>query len=686
MDQIDKNFSTIKTPNIFMKKTIPLFFLTFSYFALLAQKVEWSYKVLEYSSEVSSRKYSAQQAVGKPNVLPAVGQNVNAWQPKGKLKEEFIKVGFVNPIKPKQILIAESFNPGYISKILAYNLQGREFVVHTYKPKGVEVKGRLFSVNASQADFLVIAIKVFFKPEKDIPIGIDAIGITESEQPIEIKVSQADVIKSNMVATNLGPNVNSDFLEFGPLLAPDGKTLYFSRRADSNNVGGVKDEEDIWYSSWDENKQDWAMAKNMGVPLNNSEPNFINSISPDGNTMLLGNNYLPDGSMGPGVSVSYRTATGWTAPENLTVEEEKNVNEKANYFLSNTKKTLLLSIERKGDTYGERDLYVSFMNADTVWSKPLNLGKTLNTMGTEAAPFLASDERTLYFTSNGFSGYGGSDIYVTRRLDDSWTKWSEPENLGPVVNTAFDESFFTISASGNKVLFTSAGEKEGDQDMYTLTLPEIFKPLPVVLIKGRVLDSKTGQALPDVKIFFEDLSNGKEVGVAKSNPINSEYQIVLPSGANYGYLAEYPGYVSVHSNMDLTQLNEYTEIQQNLYLSPIEIGQTTAINNVFFDFNKYELKKESHLELDRLIKLLVSYPNMKVEISGHTDNIGSESYNDKLSYNRANAVVQYILQKSGIEASRVVSKYYGELNPVADNSTAWGRHQNRRVEFKIIAK
>lgn len=668
-------------------KKIPLLITLICHAIFLgAQNVQWAFKVLDFSSERSSPKYAARQVLGKPNVFPATGEHINAWQPKGKSKEEYIKVGFLAPIKPKQIVVAESHNAGYVSKVTAFDVNGKEYVVHTYKPKGAGVDGRLLSINASELNIAIVAVKVTLEPAKDVAIGIDAIGITESAQPVTIKVNQADVIKANLEATNLGTSVNSAYQEFGPLLSPDGKTLYFSRRADPNNIGGEKDEEDIWYSEWDDKKNYWKEAKNIGAPLNNKEPNFINSITPDGNTMLLGNIYLPDGSMAAGASVSYRTATGWTAPANLEIVEENNVNEKANYYLSNTKKVLLLSIEQKGNTQGDRDLYVSFLTPDTVWSKPLNLGKVVNTMGTEAAPYLAADERTLYFTSNGFGGYGGTDIYVTRRLDDSWTAWSEPENLGPVVNTAYDESFFSISASGEQVLFTSAGDKDGDQDMFTLTLPSMLRPLPVVLIKGRVLNSKTRQPISGVKIFFENLNTGKEVGVASSSPVTADYQIILPSGSNYGYLAEHRGYASVSSNMDLQNLIEYTEIQQDLFLSPIEVGQTVLINNLFFDFDKWELKKESFLELDRLAKLLTDYPDIKVEVSGHTDNIGTASYNDKLSYERANAVVTYLVKKLGASKERITLRYYGEQKPLADNTTQQGRHQNRRVEFKIIAK
>ncbi|MFL5727874.1 MAG: OmpA family protein, partial [Cytophagaceae bacterium] len=323
---------------------------------------------------------------------------------------------------------------------------------------------------------------------------------------------------------------------------------------------------------------------------------------------------------------------------------------------------------------------------DCTWTKPLNLGKFINTKGTEAAPFLAADDKTLYYTSDGLDGYGGSDIYMSRRMDETWQNWSTPENLGPVVNSSFDESFFTLSASGNQVYFTSQSEKAEDVDMYMLVLPKILKPLPVMLVFGKVLNSKTNQPVAGVRIFFENLATGKEAGFASSSYNAGYYQLVLPSGSSYGYLAEKEGYISVNSNIDLTKMEDYKEYRKDLYITPIEAGQTIALNNIFFVFDKYDLKPESFLELDRLVVLLKKNPSMQIEITANTDNVGSEEYNDLLSVKRAKSVTDYLLLKSGIEKSRITMKHDGELKPVATNTTIAGRQLNRRVEFKIISR
>ncbi|MBL7920053.1 MAG: OmpA family protein [Bacteroidia bacterium] len=669
-----------------MKKIIILFIFVLP-FILTSQNVQWAYKVLDHSSQVGTKEYSSKQVLGRPNVLPRSGKNANAWEPKGTgEKTEFIKVSFLTPMKAKYILVAESNHPGYISCVIAYDSLDKEKEVISYTFKKGLSGSRLLNVDASVLDFKIAAVKIIFQSVKDIPVAIDAIGLLESDKPMEIKLSESDIVKSSMVATKLTGGVNSQYPEMGPLISPDGNTLYFSRYRDPGNVGGKDDDEDIWYAEWDAKANAWGTAKNIGEPLNNKFPNFINSISPDGNTVLLGNAYSKDGSMRQGVSISRRTPTGWSFPQTIQIEDDFNSSDLVAYYLSNSQKYLLMAKEIKNNTYGGLDLYISTMKEDSTWTKPINLGMQVNTKGTESAPFLAADDRTLYYTSDGLTGYGGADVYMTRRLDDTWTNWSIPENLGPKVNTSHDESFFTTSASGDKVYFTSEGETPGDYDLYSLALVKTLKPTPVVLVKGKVMNSKTNEPVSGVRIFFENLVDGKEAGIAVSNPTTGEYAIVLPSGTSYGYLAEKPGFISVNSNIDLSKLPEYKEITQDLLITPIEAGQSISINNIFFDFDKAELKKESYYELDRLVKLFKEYPALQVEISGHTDNVGSKKYNDQLAYRRAEAVSKYIKNKLGVNETQVTLKSYGETQPVASNATAKGRQINRRVEFKVISK
>ena len=650
--------------------------------AAYAQNVQWASVVLEVSSEISETQYGARQALKAPNVLPAGGENPNAWTPDRPSRVEFIKVGFAEPMRIRQIAIAESYNPSAVSEVYAYDPQGKEYLIERFKPEAIPAPSRMLNIYVDRTDYDVAAIKVVLNG-KALPgyHSIDAIGISRSRTPITVDVNVAADVNPDISIKRLDENVNSKYEELKPLLSPDGNTLFFSRRNHPENVGGEKDQEDIWYSEKNVKTGQWTKAKNIGAPLNNEGPNYISSITPDGNTMLLllGNQYGKKGKMKAGVSMSYKDGDNWTAPVALNIENEYNFSDHANFFLAQNRKVLLMSVQRD-DTHGDRDLYVSFLKDDNTWSEPKNLGEIVNTAGTESAPFLAADDRTLYFSSNGFSGYGGEDIYVTRRLDDSWTNWTEPENLGPSINSPGEDLFFNIPLSGEQAYY-SRGQESGDTDIYQLDLPVFYKPAPVVVVKGRVFNAKNNEPLGGVKIFYERLSDGVEVGIARSES-NGEYQIILPYGERYGYLAEANNFVAISANINLTAQEEYKEIKQDLYLVPVEVGSRVTINNIFFDFDKATLRNESYPELNRLLEFMNNYPNVRIQIQGHTDSVGAEDYNQQLSKRRAEAVARF-LRVNGINTDRLLVEGRGESDPIADNNTAEGRQQNRRVEFEI---
>ena len=234
-------------------------------------------------------------------------------------------------------------------------------------------------------------------------------------------------------------------------------------------------------------------------------------------------------------------------------------------------------------------------------------------------------------------------------------------------------------------LFIPGGVGTDNMDIFKVELPVFYKPAPVVLVQGKVYNSKTNEALGGVKILYERLPDGTEIGLATSDPTSGVYKIVLPSGAKYGYLAEAEGYVAVNANIDLNNLEEYKEINQDLYLVPIETGATVVMNNIFFDFDRSALKEDSYPELTRVVEFMNNNPDVEIEIAGHTDSLGPEYYNNALSNRRAKAVFDYLIEK-GIAAQRVVSRGFGESKPVVSNDTKEGQAQNRRVEFKILVE
>ncbi|HLT72133.1 MAG TPA: OmpA family protein, partial [Cyclobacteriaceae bacterium] len=455
------------------------------------------------------------------------------------------------------------------------------------------------------------------------------------------------------------------------------------------NIGGEKDIEDIWYSELDSSGH-WTLAKNMRQ-FNNAGPNFINTISsvtPDGRSaiILLGNKYLPNGKMMAGVSISSNVGGTWSSPVALEITNDYNFSEKANYFLANNRRTLIMSVERE-DSRGGRDLYVTFMGSDSVWSEPKNLGDIINSAGEESAPFLALDDQTLYFSSDGFSGYGGSDIYVSKRLDDSWTNWSDPENLGPEINSTLEDLFFNIPAN-SEYAYYSRGITEANADIYRVKLPILRKPEVWVTVRGKIVDSETGEPL-GAKIIYERLPEGQETGIAQTNPETGEYELRLPGGSLYGIRAEAADKISESQNLDLTGVTEDRTIDNrdftlaNIRVADIAEDVTIVLNNVFFDFDKSALKPESFPELNRIVGMMKERADMRIEVSGHTDSMGPERYNQGLSQRRAQAVVTYLADK-GINAERLKVEYFGESKPIDSNETSEGRSKNRRVEFKIL--
>ncbi|MFN8340745.1 MAG: OmpA family protein [Cyclobacteriaceae bacterium] len=658
------------------------------------QVVQWADKVLDFSSELTPVQYAASQALGKPNVISSVkttgGQNPNAWTPDRPKRKEFIKLGFAKPMKISQIAIAESYNPSALYKVFTYDEMGKEHLVHTFNPQAIPLKGRMLNIFV-KTTYTVAAVKLEFDGAAlSDYFSIDAVAISDSSYPIIADIKIPELLSKGIITERLDEKVNSEFSELNPLLSPDGKTLYFSRRNHPQNIGGVNDKEDIWYSEMGTDGK-WKLARNMGKEFNNEFPNFVNAVSaatPDGKSvlMLLGNRYLENGKMLAGVSMSTNTGGSWSTPKQVEIENDYNFNEKANYFMTNTRRVLLMSIERE-DSRGSRDLYVSFAKNDSIWAAPLNMGSVLNTAGEESGPFLASDNETLYFSSNGFSGYGGADIYMSKRLDDTWTNWSEPQNMGPEINSKQDDLFFNIPSS-SEFAYYSRGVTEENMDIFRVKLPIYRAPEPIVIVKGKLIDAKTGKPI-GAKIIYEILPEGKELGVTQSDAESGEYEIHLPAGHLYGIRAEAEGHLSTSQNIDLRGITKEGVVEtKDINLQPIEVALVEpdariVLNNIFFDFNKAVLRPESFPELNRLAELLIERKSIEVEIAGHTDSTGPDNYNLLLSEWRARAVARY-LSSRGVDGARIVVVFFGETKPLVPNDTREGRNKNRRVEFKIV--
>lgn len=353
-------------------------------------------------------------------------------------------------------------------------------------------------------------------------------------------------------------------------------------------------------------------------------------------------------------------------------------------------KTLLLYMTPdKGSFYN--DIYVCFALQDGTWSEPKSLGKKINLEKyDEMTPYLAADGETLYFSSDRPGGLGDNDIWMTKRLDKTWQKWSEPVNLGAPINTPDWDAFFTLDAGGEYAYLTNSENGYGESDIVKVKLLEKERPKPIVLVSGNVYNAKTKQPL-SASLIYETLPDGVEAGNGISSAMDGSFKIVLPYDKNYLIRATADKFFAQSENLNLDSLVKvgYKEIHKDLYLVPIEVGQVVRLNNVFFDFDKWDLRPESFVELDRVVKLLQENPAIEIEMSAHTDSRGSDDYNMKLSDNRARSVMEYIVSK-GIPSNRITSHGYGETVPVAPNANSdgsdnpEGRQLNRRVEFKIL--
>jgi len=316
--------------------------------------------------------------------------------------------------------------------------------------------------------FLVLGIALYAQAQQLVDnTGNAQLHVANAEKRINLVPD----LNLDAKATALSEAINSPYVEIKPAMSPGGDRLYFSRYQHPGNTGGENDNEDIWYCNYDSTTREWAEPVRLPGFLNNDGPNFITNVSVTGDTVALGNRYLPNGKMRAGVSYSVNENGKWSFPIPIIVKNDYNMSPHAGYFVS-LKHAVLISAIQRGDSFGSRDLYVSFWNGEYC-SEPLNMGNTINTEFEEAAPHLAADGKSLYFASKGHSGYGGYDIYVTRRLDDSWVNWSKPQNLGPVVNGPLDDEFFIITHSGKCALFSKQVTVH-NVDLFQIPMAELF--------------------------------------------------------------------------------------------------------------------------------------------------------------------------------------------------------------------
>lgn len=312
-----------------------------------------------------------------------------------------------------------------------------------------------------------------------------------------------------------------------------------------------------------------------------------------------------------------------------------------------------------------------------------NLGTNINTSKDENSPFLHHDNQTLYFASEGWPGMGGMDLFLSRLRGDG--QWREPVNLGYPINTPGDEFGLVVNARGNRAYFSSDGftDAKYGKDIFYFNLPSSLQPVPVLYVKGRVFDAETGETLP-ADFELKDLSTGRLVVTAHSNQFSGEFLVCLPTGGRYAFHAEHPGYMFYSGHFDINKSHPLdAPYKLDIGLYPIKKGVKITLENIFYETDSYELLEQSKIELNGLVDFMVKNKDLKILIGGHTDNVGTAVYNQRLSDNRAESVFKYLVSQ-GIEPNRLQHKGYGLNIPVASNDTEEGRAKNRRTEITIL--
>jgi outer membrane protein OmpA-like peptidoglycan-associated protein/tetratricopeptide (TPR) repeat protein len=470
---------------------------------------------------------------------------------------------------------------------------------------------------------------------------------------------------------NMGSDINSSESEYLPSLTIEGKELVFTRRLGAFN-------EDFFYSQ--KTNADWDKAKPIEGEVNTDQNEGAQNISQDGQLLVFTGCNRRDGFGSCDIYMSYRTASGWSEAVNLGGRINSGQWE-SQPCLSPDKQSLYFASRRAGG-YGGSDIYISHMEANGKWGEPENLGPVINSKGDEQSPFMHADNQTLYFTSDSWPGYGETDLFYTRKGPGG--DWSVPANLGFPINTISHEAGLFIAADGKTAYYASdRSDSKGGLDIYSFELREDVRPYKTLWVKGTVFDKKTTKGLPST-VELIDLASKQLISKAQTDE-EGRYLVTLPVGKDYAFNVNRKGYLFYSDNFLLSRNSPDSSYEKNIPLQPLEVNAAIVLNNIFFDVNKFELKPESQVELDKIVQLLKDNPTLKIEISGHTDNAGKPADNLALSNNRAKAVVRYLVT-NGITAQRLTAKGYGETKPAADNKTEEGRAKNRRTEMKVTSR
>ena len=469
---------------------------------------------------------------------------------------------------------------------------------------------------------------------------------------------------------NMGDSVNSPQSEYYPSITINDSVFVFTRR------DGYR-EDFIECTILPDRK--YSKSRKIRGDINIEPKKGAINISQDGEWLVFAA-YYPEGEGDFDLYISYFTPTGWSEPENLG----RNVNSEfwdSSPSLSPDNRALYFSSKRQGG-YGGSDLYVSYRQPNGKWGYAKNMGPDINTAGDEIAPFIHADNATLYFTSDGLPGYGKSDLYLCRKGPTN--EWSLPENLGYPINTIENEGSLFVASNGKTAYYASdRSDTRGELDLYTFELRPDVRPARTLYVKGKVYDIKTGKGIPSA-VELMDIANQKATTNVQTDETGN-YFITVPIGKDYTFTVNRKGYLFYSQLFPLSKNEPDSTYSKDIPLQPIEVNASLVLKNILFDTKSAQLQAVSMIEINKLLQLLTENPTLKIQINGHTDNVGSPADNMKLSADRAKAIVDYLIGK-GVDLKRLTFKGFGETKPIADNKTESGKALNRRTEFVITGQ
>lgn len=531
-----------------------------------SQDVQWASEVLEFSSQFSGKDFSAAQATGAPDVLKQGGKDPKAWMASSPDNLEHLVLGFSNAAKARQIIIIESYNPGAIRNIYIYDENNDIHLIGSFQPGPAKVNNRILNIFLPSADYLIRAVKIEIDGSAVSGANsIDAVGISNSVVPVRFGEGFAFRTNPRLAKKVIDLKASGNESDIRPVYAAEENTLFFTRGYSEENAGGVNDPGDVWFSTYDARSGRYSDPVRLGDNINNIGFNTTNSYSKYGQNprLMVGNVSGSPGKVKANLAAITKKNGSWSDFEIQKIKAAGQIPVDADYTVTDNGNVLIISSELKGSK-GGTDLYVSFLEGDNKWSEPENL-VTINTPEDEYAPFFSMEENALYFSSKGYNGLGGSDIFRVKRLDDSWNNWAIPENIGEDINTAENDHYFYFDDEDSYAYLAQAN-REGVMRIVRVDKPEFMEPNPLVVVKGKVLDEADASPVTALLSLLTE-PNEELYGVTFPNENSGNYQIFLRSGYKYTLLGEKEGYNPVEMSITLDNKDKPYTYDLNIFMS-----------------------------------------------------------------------------------------------------------------------